>query len=53
MFNHDFYITSATVIPLFYITLFLQGDFIDRLAGRVNATMVGQHKGRLYEILKK
>ena len=37
-FNSDFYITAATVIPLFYITLFLQGNLVQGLAKRVGDT---------------
>ena len=33
-FNSNFYITTATVIPLLYITLFLQGELIQNLAKR-------------------
>ena len=31
-FNSNFYLTSATVIPLFYITLFLQGNVVQDTA---------------------
>lgn len=34
-FNSNFYITAATVIPLFYITLFLQGSLVQGFAKRV------------------
>lgn len=30
-FNTNFYLTAATVIPLFYITLFLQGNIIQTI----------------------
>jgi len=33
-FNSNFYITTATVIPLFYITLFLQSQVMQNLALR-------------------
>jgi predicted membrane-bound spermidine synthase len=35
-FNHDFYVTAAAVIPLLYITLFLQGQLIEDIAKTVN-----------------
>jgi hypothetical protein len=38
-FNHDFYITAATVIPLLYITLFLQGQSIEEMAHKVNLAL--------------
>ncbi len=34
-FNHDFYITIATVLPLLYIALFLQGDSIQNFTKKV------------------
>ncbi len=34
-FNSNFYITAATVIPLLYITLFLQDNLVQNLAKRV------------------
>jgi hypothetical protein len=37
-FNSNFYITAATVIPLLYITLFLQGQLIHDLAKKLRRT---------------
>lgn len=38
-FNTNFYLAAATVVPLFYITLFLQGQMVQNLALRfVEAT---------------
>lgn len=31
-FNHDFYVTTATVIPLLYITLILQSEQVQKFA---------------------
>lgn len=44
-FNHDFYVTVATVVPLLYITLFLQGqqvqDFGKKLGGMIDKSSEG------------
>jgi hypothetical protein len=36
-FNSDYYITIATVVPLLYITLFLQGQLMQDLTKRIGA----------------
>lgn len=49
-FNSDFCITAATVIPLLYITLFLQGQLIQDLAQRVGSRYMS-HSKALVDIL--
>lgn len=48
-FNADFYITAATVIPLLYLALTLQGQTYERIISRSVAEFV---KGREYQVQK-
>lgn len=41
-FNSEYYITIATVVPLLYITLFLQGDAIQDFSKKLSVTFVRQ-----------
>jgi hypothetical protein len=55
-FNSNFYITAATVIPLFYITLFLQSSVVQGLAKKVGDkwyTLSGSMNEALERLLKR
>lgn len=39
-FNHDFYVTVATVVPLLYITIFLQSRSVEGLAAKVGIPFI-------------
>jgi hypothetical protein len=50
-FNSNFYITAATVIPLLYITLFLQGQMIQNLQKRMDRLYYSGERTSRYRFL--